>query len=983
MKKLLLFFLILFFLIAGVYAIIQSNIGRNYVRATLTKALQESGLKVQIEQVEGTLPHQIDLKGVSIEGEGIDLKLAELKLRPILWRLFRKEAAFRDVQAKGVSISNQTPFDFTGQARINAKGLHLKGTLFDWKVKIRFQKEKKKLFFTARNALLEAKGQALLDSHFQLISSHLQIESEELLTHLPFSASGQLQARVLVTSSEEGYKGEASWKIPHLVVENNPIGLVQGKGKAFFKERTLTGSVTAEPFAKALFEWTFRPDGILIGTSELDIENLQSLHIPQLYGKVQAKANWTAINGEQGLHFDAIGSQIYYGPLFAEKISVYSDLIDPFSNIHGLFDLAAEKLKWRHLELDAASFQTTSGEGAQNFQLFAEGNLRHPFELHMDGTWKNHFFVEIEHLNGKFLTTPFALTAPVHFEKTEEAFLLSETELTLGDAKAQLKIDHQAGQTEAYIHCDAIPLDFLSFNPLEVKVAGTLSLDALIHENHQKLQGELKAVIHQIQPFDVKGSFEGKFDRDLLNMKGHLAVHDKPLLETNLALPIHFSLWPFEAEVLYHKESQGEISLNGRIEEFLDFLDLGPHHLEGECQGHLRFKDTLYRPRLEGTLSFTDGTFENYYSGTRLTHIRADLVAEKNILKLNSLTAQDPLGSGTLTATGKMELLQSDFYPFALDLSFTNLQFVEMDLVTAKADGNIHLEGNALSALAQGDLHIQECELFIPDHLPRPLPHLDVIYRHPIHPILPPNGSYKPYPLHLDLNVHTPNRISISGRGLTSEWQGNFHLGGTATSPAAKGTLELIEGQFNFSSRGFKLVDGSLSLSGVEHEMPSLNLAATTEIKGVNIMARLKGPLNNPQITLQSSPPLPLGSIMSYLLFGQDISEIGGFQALQIATSLASLAGTGPDIMESTRKSLGVDRLRIITDPTAEGGEAVALQVGKYVSKGVLVSFTQGTEDSSTNISVEIELKGNFSFQIESDQHQEQGKFTLKWNLNY
>ena len=193
----------------------------------------------------------------------------------------------------------------------------------------------------------------------------------------------------------------------------------------------------------------------------------------------------------------------------------------------------------------------------------------------------------------------------------------------------------------------------------------------------------------------------------------------------------------------------------------------------------------------------------------------------------------------------------------------------------------------------------------------------------------------------------------------------------------------MIQGEFNFSSRSFKLSDGSLTLSGKEHQLPYLNIAGSMETKGILITARLKGPLNDPQITLQSSPPLPLGSIMSYLLFGQDISEIGGFQALQIATSLASLAGAGPDVMENTRKSLGVDRLRVITDPTGEGGETVALQVGKYVSKGVLVSFTQGTEESSTNISVEIELKDNFVFQIESDQRQEQGKFTLKWNLNY
>jgi translocation and assembly module TamB len=200
---------------------------------------------------------------------------------------------------------------------------------------------------------------------------------------------------------------------------------------------------------------------------------------------------------------------------------------------------------------------------------------------------------------------------------------------------------------------------------------------------------------------------------------------------------------------------------------------------------------------------------------------------------------------------------------------------------------------------------------------------------------------------------------------------------------AAKGTLELIDGEFNFSTRRFTLTEGSLSLSGVEHQMPDLNLEAVTETQGVTITARLKGPLDNPQVTLQSAPPLPMGSIMSYLLFGQDISEISGFEALQIASSLASLSGTGPDVMESTRKTLGVDRLRVVSNSGDEGGETVALQVGKYVSKGVLVSMTQGTEESSTNISVEIEIKGNIIFQIESDQHQEQGKFTLKWRLNY
>jgi translocation and assembly module TamB len=124
---------------------------------------------------------------------------------------------------------------------------------------------------------------------------------------------------------------------------------------------------------------------------------------------------------------------------------------------------------------------------------------------------------------------------------------------------------------------------------------------------------------------------------------------------------------------------------------------------------------------------------------------------------------------------------------------------------------------------------------------------------------------------------------------------------------------------------------------------------------------------------------------MAYLLFGQNLAEINSYQALQLANSLASLAGEGPDILESTRKSLGVDRLTIVTTPSDDDelSDRIALQVGKYISEGILVSFSQGAEESSTNISIEIEMKNGFVFQLESDQQQNQGKFTLKWNHNY
>jgi translocation and assembly module TamB len=82
-----------------------------------------------------------------------------------------------------------------------------------------------------------------------------------------------------------------------------------------------------------------------------------------------------------------------------------------------------------------------------------------------------------------------------------------------------------------------------------------------------------------------------------------------------------------------------------------------------------------------------------------------------------------------------------------------------------------------------------------------------------------------------------------------------------------------------------------------------------------------------------------------------------------------------------------VDRIEIVTQPNSSDSDeleqTIALQVGKYVSEGVFVSFTQGAEDASGNIGIEVDLKHGFILELESDQRQEQGKFTLKWSKSY
>jgi len=758
----------------------------------------------------------------------------------------------------------------------------------------------------------------------------------------------------------------------------------------------LTHAALQGPAVNASGDLEIRPDKILIGQTDLNVENLQEFPFG-IYGKLQGKTDWLVSNGKQVLTADLTATGFYWKDLFVEKVAIDASIIEPFANPQGRALLQANDMKWRQMFLDRFSFETLIGTPNWPFALSASGTWKRPLELNLSGIWHYgdaHLTSTLQMASGSFYNHPIALKNEVDIEIAPDLFRITGLDLTFSGARAYLALEESKNDMKGELILEKFPLDVLSLNPLDVSIAGQTDLTVSVNEKNGKVDGALKAKIRQMVVADpgetpslrsASGHFDGRFDNERLDLNGSLQILDNtPLVTLDLSIPIRIEMMPFRAWPVYDQGAQGHFAFKGRIEEILDFFDLGTHRIEGDMACDFNLSRTLMDPEIRGKLHFEKGTYENYLTGTRLMDIKAEGQANGDRFTLNSFTASD--GNGSLAATGNIDLLPKEYFPFLFDISFTRLTIAQIDLVSAEAEGKIQIAGNLKSAIAKGQIEVVQSDLHVPDRIPRSLPNLIVVYRNAAKPVSPPAlPSKAPYPLELDLEVNAPEGIFIDGRGLDSEWKGRFHLGGTYTSLKADGKLELIKGEFLFLSRRFKLLDGSLSFTGKEHEMPHLNLAAQIEVKDVSITARLKGPLNNPQLTFQSVPPLPLSTIMSYLLFGQQLAEINSFQALQLANSLASLAGQGPDVLESTRKALGVDRLNIVSIPSGEPEieDTIAVQVGKYISEGVLVSLTQGAEESSTNINIEIELKNGWVIQLESDQRQEQGKFTVKWNHNY
>ncbi len=172
--------------------------------------------------------------------------------------------------------------------------------------------------------------------------------------------------------------------------------------------------------------------------------------------------------------------------------------------------------------------------------------------------------------------------------------------------------------------------------------------------------------------------------------------------------------------------------------------------------------------------------------------------------------------------------------------------------------------------------------------------------------------------------------IYLTGRGLEAELAGNLHVTGRNLAIEPKGTLRLIKGKFHFGGKEFLLTQGDISFS---ENSSHLNLTATLNLADITVYALLRGPLQSPVLTFQSTPTLPTSSILARILFNKDISELTAAQLLQLADAIVSLSGgAAPSVLESIRQSIGVDRLNIVSGES----DNIAVQVGKYLAKGVI-----------------------------------------------
>ncbi len=598
-------------------------------------------------------------------------------------------------------------------------------------------------------------------------------------------------------------------------------------------------------------------------------------------------------------------------------------------------------------------------------------------------------------LEGLYEDRPVELLAPLEVRQTGPQTQVKDFKLRLdgGEIAGSALLD--SNTASAQIALKELPLDLLMLLEPQLASSGALDGQAEFSFADGKAAGRFQFDAKGAKPKDddfanlpaLNGQFSGTLKDERLTFDAAIAGLEGTSVDANGFLPLDVTLDPFAATAPANEPLEANAKLKGDLAKLWPLLEVDEHLLAGQFTADVQARGNLANPKLQGNASLSEGRYESLELGTLLTAMvfSAELDALDSI-KL-SFSASDG-DNGDLSADGKITL-PSDGKEAVIDIDakLSKARLLRRDDILAQASGDLQVDGTPSSLAVTGDVATDLVEINIGGDLPASIVELPVEERN-----LPTEAAAERHgkdqkdasssTTKLKLSLSLPRRVFIRGRGLDSEWSGQFKITGTADAPIIEGDLSPVRGNFTFAGKSFALQNGKVTIAGGDEIDPELDLSAVYEANGFKAIVSITGTASSPEIALSSEPELPQDEILAQVLFGKSTGQLSPVEALQLAEAVASVSGqlgSGEGILGLVRKTIGVD---VLTAGTNETSGEVEVRAGKYVTDDVFVGVSQGTDPTSTKVTVEVEVTPNIS--VESDVGQDaSGRVGVFWKFDY
>jgi translocation and assembly module TamB len=217
----------------------------------------------------------------------------------------------------------------------------------------------------------------------------------------------------------------------------------------------------------------------------------------------------------------------------------------------------------------------------------------------------------------------------------------------------------------------------------------------------------------------------------------------------------------------------------------------------------------------------------------------------------------------------------------------------------------------------------------------------------------PVQGSAAPSPLldnmKLDIQVRSTDATEVQ-TSLAENLQADadLRIRGLASNPGVLGRITITEGQLTFFGATYTVNTGTIAFYNPVRIDPILDLSLQTTAKGVDVVLRVTGPIDNMKLSYTSDPPLQFQEIVSLLAAGTT------------PTSDPTLLANQPSQPPQTFQQMGESALvgRAIADPVAGQLQRV---FGVSQLK-VDPAFTTGSQVPTAQVTLQQQIASNLTF---------------------
>jgi translocation and assembly module TamB len=411
----------------------------------------------------------------------------------------------------------------------------------------------------------------------------------------------------------------------------------------------------------------------------------------------------------------------------------------------------------------------------------------------------------------------------------------------------------------------------------------------------------------------------------------------------------------------------GGVRYNGPVEPLWALGGFEGQELKGAIAVGADFSGTPSDPMLTGIARGKGLIYRNAAFGTEIVDLAFDGAFSGDLLRVNSITGR--ANGGTITGSGFVRLGLEQTIDLSLQLERARL--ANSDTLEFTLSGPLKLQGGGAKATLSGDLRVDSARVQLVQVETSEIPQLQVRRAGEVR-VPEPEPTLSAANIALDVRVRADDRVQVDGMGLESVWRGDIRVRGTPAAPIFLGTATLARGEFSFASSTFELKSGRVGFNGRPLDS-SINIQAQTQAQEVTAFVNISGTAGKPDIRFSSSPSLPEDEILSRLLFGASVADLSVTEAVQLATAVAGLQ-SGTDTMGKIRRSVGVDRLRIVGD-NAETGMGTGIAIGKRLTRNVYVEVLTDSQGNTLttlqltlsriwSLFVEVSSQGNSSVNV-------------------